>query len=324
MAALLGAANARLASPPRTALAKPPTDRRPRNEIWGFTAPWDPRSAESVKRHGSQLTAVVTGWVRLDTVTTMPAPAYPDTLHVPPGPRRFALVTTYARDRFHAETIRRLADDTALRTRVSDTLAAWARRSGYAGLVLDFEGLTRDDTLALDTVVTAFARAAHARRIRPVSVTVVPTDTVVYAARHLRGADLVLPMLYDQHWATGAPGPIADPLWFRQALISRVAEAGANRLVAGLPLYGYLWKTGSATTVLSYGDAQRAAATSGLGLSRDSLSSTLHFVSPDSAQAWVTDAALLRTLERTADSLGVHRFALWRLGLEDEGMWKAR
>jgi spore germination protein YaaH len=296
---------------------------RLRVEVWAFTAPWDPRSAASVSCVAPALRVLISGWLRLDTLTAMPVAVYPDTIKVPRGPHRFALITTYQRDRFHRETITRLASDPVLRARAAGAVAAWAKDHGYQGLVLDFESLTRADTTALAVVVKAFVDSAHGRHVRPVTVAVVPTDTLVYAGRHLAAADLLLAMLYDEHWASGPPGPIASPNWVRQALALRVAEVGAARLVAGLPTYGYLWKRPAAAAVLSYGDAQQQAAQLGIALARDSASGTLHFLRPDSGEAWVTDAQLTRTLVASAESLGVRRFALWRLGLEDPGIWRA-
>jgi spore germination protein YaaH len=253
----------------------------------------------------------------------MPVAAYPDTARGRRGPRRFALVTTYQHNRFHRETIERLAADPALRGRVAHTLARWAADSGYRGLVLDFEGSTRDDTAALAVVVRSIADSAHRRHIRPVAVAVVPTDTLAYASRFLSSADLLVLMLYDEHWATGAPGPLASPAWVQQALALRVGETGASRLVAALPAYGYLWKPPAAAAVLSFGDAEQQARAAGVPLLRDSASATLHFTRADSAEAWVADAELTRRLAVAAESLGIRRFALWRLGLEDPGVWRA-
>jgi spore germination protein YaaH len=292
-----------------------------RPQLWGFAAPWDPRSAATLARHAAALSVVISGWMRFDTISALAAPAYRDTVRVPRGTRRFILVTTYARDRFHPEIVRRLADDRGLRTRAADAIALWAARNGYRGIVLDFEALTPADSNALSVVVRAIAFAAHRRHIRPVTVAVPPADTLTYAARRLRAADLLLPMLYDEHWSTGAPGPIASPDWVRQLLAPWVATAGASRLVAGLPVYGYLWKPPTAATVLSFEDAQRQAASLGVTLTRDSASATLHYTRPDSAQGWVSDAEQLNTLMRQARATGIRRFALWRLGLEDPGIW---
>ena len=36
---------------------------------------------------------------------------------------------------------------------------------------------------------------------------------------------------------------------------------------------------------------------------------------------WMADAGTLRALVVIAQELGVHRFALWRLGREDPAIW---
>ena len=266
---------------------------------------------------------MISGWLRLDTISALPVSAYRDTVPVPPGTRRYLLVTTYSRDRFHPEIIRRFAADPALRARSAAAIALWAYRHRYRGIVLDFESLAPADSTALSAAVRSISAAAHRRHVRPVTVAVPPADTLTFAARRLAAADLLLPMLYDEHWSTGAPGPIASPGWVHQLLAPWVATAGASRLVVGLPVYGYLWKAPAPATVLSFADAQREAAALGVTLDRDSASASLHYLRPDSAQGWVADAELLRALMREAQDAGIHRFALWRLGLEDPAIWPA-
>jgi peptidoglycan-N-acetylglucosamine deacetylase len=290
-------------------------------EVWGFFAPWDPRSAASVAGHRSAMSVVVSGWLRLDSASGQPTLAYHDSVRGSRRLRRFALVTTYAGSRFHPEVVRMLGTDPALRARVASAIAHRASSGGYHGLVLDFEALTPADSDALTAVVRAITDSAHRHGVRPVAVAVPPADTVLYGHQHLRAADLLLVMLYDQHWSTGTPGPIASPDWARQYLAAWVAEAGARRIVAALPVYGYLWKAPQPATVLSFPDALREVEVAGVPLARDSASSSLYFVRPDSAQGWVSDAVLVNILMHDAAAVGVHRFALWRLGLEDPAIW---
>jgi spore germination protein YaaH len=160
--------------------------------------------------------------------------------------------------------------------------------------------------------------------VGPVVVAVPASDTVGYPARLFdASADLLLVMLYDQHWATSPPGAIAAPEWVRRTLGARVAERGASRLVAALPLYGYLWRANSPAATIGFDDARRLSAEAGVSLARDPATSTLHAVrgGADGWELWVSDAELLATLEREVAGLGVRRIALWRLGLEDAGMW---
>ncbi|HEV7993914.1 MAG TPA: hypothetical protein VGP25_18950 [Gemmatimonadaceae bacterium] len=306
----------------------PPSRAEP-VERWGFTAPWDPRSAASVAAHARELDVLVTGWIPLDSLSGAPFVLYRDSAGraSSPAPRRMAIVTSFVGSGFHPDVIRRLALDSAALRRSSTAVSAWARREGYRGLVLDFEGMTGADSASTRLVVAGMARAAHAAGVGPVVVAVPASDTVGYPARLFDGsADLLLVMLYDQHWATSPPGAIAAPDWARRTLGMRVAERGASRLVAALPLYGYLWRPNTFAETIGYDDARRLAAEAGTSLARDPATATLHAARPgaDGWELWVSDATLVRALEREAAQLGVKRVAYWRLGLEDGTMWGDR
>src|SRR5688500_15646753 len=106
--------------------------------VWGFTAPWDPRSARSASRNGPALDAVVTGWISLDTLGGAPRALYADT--VPVGTtRRMALVTSFDGGRWHPALVRALGLDTMRLAETAASVAELASRAGYRGLVLDFE-----------------------------------------------------------------------------------------------------------------------------------------------------------------------------------------
>jgi spore germination protein YaaH len=292
-------------------------------EYWGFTAPWDPRSTASVAAHGSQLDAVVSGFVILDSASLRPVTPFGDTLVVRnAGNRRYmAMLTSYQGSRFHPETIRALAADSAVLAKIAGETATLLGGAGYRGLVLDFEGLTANDLDALLRVAGGIADSARAHGVSPVGIAIPATDTAGYPARPLLGAaDFLIVMLYDEHWSTSPPGPIAAPTWTARALGTRVGDVGASRVIAAFPVYGYQWRSDSATAVLSYADAQRLAQGVHTPLVRDPASATLHVEGP-TWSAWVSDAVLLDSLVRGARRTGVTRFALWRLGLEDPRVW---
>ena len=296
-------------------------------ERWAFTAPWDPRSAATLAAHGRELDAIVTGWIPLDSITGAPFALFRDsTLAQGSFPaRRMALVTSFVGGAFRPDVIRRLALDSAALRRSSTAVATRARRDGYRGLVLDFEGMTGADSSATRLVVSAMSRAAHAIGVSPVVVAVPASDTVGYPARLFDdSADLLLVMLYDQHWATSPPGAIAAPDWVRRTLGMRVAERGANRLVAALPLYGYLWRPNTFAETIGFDDARRLATEAGTSLARDPATATLRATRPgaDGWELWVSDSELVATLQREATDLGVRTIAFWRLGLEDPAMWR--
>jgi spore germination protein YaaH len=303
-----------------------PTVPAERAEVWAFTAPWDARSARSVATHAVALDVVVSGWYALDTLTGRGIALYPDSFvsRLPAGTRAFALTTTFVGDQFHPATLRALGADPARRGEAVGELARTLSTAGYRGAVLDFESLAPTDLDTLVIVARAMRDSLHAHGVPVVALAIPAGDTLGYPTRPLLEAvDLLVVMLYDQHWANSPPGPIASPEWARRLLQARTSDAGADRIVAAFPLYGYAWRAG-ASDVVGFGDAQRLAGERGLLLTRDPASSTLQAasVAPNEPwQTWVSDAVLVDSLIADARGIGVRRFALWRLGLEDPAVW---
>jgi spore germination protein YaaH len=288
-------------------------------EFWAFTAPWDPRSITSVASHAQSLDAVISGWIALDSTSFRPVALYPDTTTPPTRPRHLALVTSYQGSRFHPEILRGLSEDSIALGHTAGAIATLATR--YSGIVFDFEGMTPADLPVLLAVTKSFADSAHAHNIPQVGLAIPAPDTAAYPARPLlRSLDFLVVMLYDQHWLTSPPGPIAAPDWARRQLAVRIGEVGPAKLVAAYPLYGYQWRSDSATAVISYDDAKRLATTANVPLTREPSSTTLH-ADTDTWHLWLSDAILLDTLVHDAQATGITKFALWRLGLEDPAIW---
>lgn len=297
-----------------------------RAEFWGFTGPWDANSSESIRQHGGKLSVVISGWITIDSATgqpVIPSP-YPDTINPKTGtPDRMAIVTSWHGDRFHAASIRRLGRDPQRLARAAGAIARHAEAMRYRGLVLDFETLEGADLPALLRVTRAIRDSARSHGVRTLAIAIPATDTVAYPGRALLGvSDALVVMLYDQHWSTSEPGPIAEPDWVRRALAVRLAEVGPSRLVAALPTYGYRWRKGQPTESISFADAMRMASETRGSLQRDARTRFLRHRGPDNSEIWVSDADLLATLVRQSRAAGVHRFAIWRMGQEDPAVWR--
>jgi spore germination protein YaaH len=300
----------------------------PRAEFWGFTGPWEEASTQSVRAHGAKLDAVINGWITIDSATAQPVipSPYPDTVHPRNGtPARMAIVTTWHGEDFHVQPIRRLGRDPQRLATTAGAIARYAQQMRYSGLVLDFESLKPSDLPTLLRVSHAIADSARAHRVRTITMAIPATDTSAYPARALLGVvDAVIVMLYDQHWAGSDPGPIADPSWVRSALAMRVAEAGSpSRIIAALPAYGYRWRKGRPTESIGFAEATRMATAARAPLQRDATSRFLRSRASNGAEIWVSDAELLATLVNQSQSLGVNRFAIWRLGQEDPAVWRS-
>jgi spore germination protein YaaH len=295
----------------------------PLASVWGFTAPWDTRSDSSAAASSSKLDVVVTGWIQLDSATALPTLLYPDSAR-PPHAERYALVTSWHGDRFHPETIRKLARDRGALALASARIGGLVAEHGYRGIVLDFEAQSPADIESIVGVARAIADSAKRHGATATSIALPATDTTAYPTRaFLSAVDYAVVMLYDEHWSTSAPGPIATTDWVRRALAQRVADVGAGRIVAALPVYGYLWKPNQAAQPIGFHEAARLALEANVEMVRDPASLSLHAIQPSSWELWMSDARLLASLRAEVQALGVMRIALWRLGLEDPGVWAA-
>lgn len=297
-----------------------------RVDFWGFTGPWDANSTKSVREHGGKLGAVITGWITIDSATAQPVlpSPYPDTIRLKNGtPDRMAIVTSWHGTQFHAAPIRRLGSDPMRLAKAAGAIARYAGAMRYRGLVLDFETLEPADLPSLLRVARAITDSARAHRVRTIAMAIPATDTAAYPARPLLGVvDALVVMLYDQHWAGSDPGPIADPAWVRSSLAARVAEAGPGRIVAAFPAYGYRWRKGLPTEDVSFEEAKRLSIAARAPLRRDVSSGFLRSGAGRDSEIWVADAELLAALVRQSQTLGVRRFAIWRLGQEDPAVWR--
>ena len=293
--------------------------------FWGFTGPWDPRSATSAVRHERQLDVIVSGWIGLDTLTAAPYVRYPDSLaRRASGTRYFALVTSESNERFRPALVRALASDPARLGAAAASITRIAAGAHYAGLVIDFEGHDAADRPMLLAVVRAIGDSARAHGVGRIAVAIPAADTLAYPARPFAAlGDDVLVMLYDEHWSRSSPGPIASPDWVRRWLGARVREVGPGHVVAGLPVYGYRWRPGSdsAAATVGYDDARSLAAADRTPLAREPGTASLRARSTSGWEMWVPDAAAIDTLVGIVRAADVRQVALWRLGLEDPALW---
>lgn len=295
-----------------------------RSTIWVFAAPWDPRSNAAVAGGQIPADAIVSGWVALDTISGAPTLLFADPM--PPAdrrvPQRFLMVSNYLGTRFHASTIRALGEDATQRARAADGVERIVGAGAYEGVVLDLEATAAADTTALLRVVEALAGAARRGGASVLAVAVPAIDTLAFPPRSLlRHVDRLVVMLYDQHWSMSAPGPIASRAWAREALAAWVRLAGADRLVAALPVYGYRWPPVGAAAAVGWNDMEQERLAGGRLIPRDSADGHLRIRAADGSELWLADSALVQGLAEDARRAGVRSLGVWRLGLEDPRVW---
>ena len=120
-------------------------------------------------------------------------------------------------------------------------------------------------------------------------------------------------------------GPVAAQPWFVDQLRRALAHVPRDKLIVAVGSYGYDWHDGSVdalTVEEALSDAHDSEATPVF----DSESGNLSFAYEEDGEThnvWFLDAAATWNQLQAMRALGVSSVALWRLGSEDPGVWKA-
>ena len=240
----------------------------------------------------------------------------------PAGASRVALVTTYQGTRYHPESIRALTEDSVAATQFAGALSRMAAGTSN-GLFIDFQGNTPDELPRTTALLRTIADSARALNLSPVGIVVPPGDTVGYPTAILaRTADLIVVRLAGEHRSGTSPGPLASPEWVTRQIGIRAYEIGVNRLVAELPLFGYLWDATGAVRRITYSEAQSLVRRQAGVFRRDPASGSLTASSArDGWTIWIGDVQTLEKLVAVARRAGVKRFALLGVDGADPDIW---
>jgi spore germination protein len=213
-------------------------------------------------------------------------------------------------------------------------IVALVQRQHYAGIDIDYEDLLASDRSAFTAFVTQLASALHAKgKVLSVDLFAKPTNRG-YDQRNLaqdyraigQVADQVRLMGYDYHWAGSGPGPIAPIGWIRAVLSYAKTQIPADKIILGVPLYGYDWVDGQGTPV-SWLQAFQLSEQYGVQPHFDAASQSPWFDYTDQAGrrhvVWFENGPSTQAKFEAAASAGIGGVYVWIYGLEDTSIWTA-
>ena len=225
-----------------------------------------------------------------------------------------------------------LADPTA-RTRMVRRIVARVVDRGLEGIDIDFEHLAASDRAGMSAFARELSTALHARG-KLLAITVHPKSSEPggqpknqaqdYAALGA-AADQFRVMLYDYHWDTSRPGPLAPIAWVRQVATFAASVVPRSKIVLGFAGYGYDWPSGRAGESQMWTELTALAREHGSQVVFDPVRGGSSFRYVDDAgtahTVWLEDAASLAQKTEVVRSMGLAGMHLWRLGGEDPALW---
>jgi len=308
--------------------------RAARREVVGYF--WVPEKDTSpywtLADHSDALTAIAPTWLAYDPDGHLLNTADPRVLRFAKG-RGLKVTPLVANQGFKPETARPVfADDVAVKKNVAALLKA-VTDLGADGINVDIEGVAPADRALYNNFIAALCDAFHARRL--IVTAAIPAKTAdnptgawagfgdyAFLGKHL---DQVQLMCYDEHWSGGEAGPIASLPWVRKVLEYATTVIPREKIVMGIPFYGYDWpETGSASEVTPL-KGERLQKQAGEEARWDDVARTtsVRYTDADGRKrtAYFETARSLKERLDLARAFKVAGVAIWRLGDETPDFW---
>jgi GH18 family chitinase len=132
-------------------------------------------------------------------------------------------------------------------------------------------------------------------------------------------------MTYEYHWSTSGPGPISPIAWVNDVLAFARATIPSEKIIQGVPLYGYDWVGQSGVDVV-WEQAMALARQYGAAVKWDAASASPWFeymANRTWHTVWFENASSVDAKLQVNIGYGVGGVSFWRLGGQDPGTWPA-
>ncbi len=202
-----------------------------------------------------------------------------------------------------------------------------------AGINVDFEELIESSNEPLTLFQKKLYEALHARNML-VSIDVEPKNNDYDYSKLSDYNDYIILMAYDEHNNSTGSGPISSQKWIEDASAWAAKRIDPSKIILGIGGFGYDWANKKYDTTYTYNDAINKAKALDAKIAYDNDSYNLHFnyvseeidstgsIDKIPHEVWFTDAATTFNILRFSDDFPMAGTALWRLGSEDQRMWK--
>ena len=306
-----------------------------------FYTPWTGNTSyPDLERNADRLNTIFPEWFFIDT-TTFALQTRIDSagliLMQQKQMRIIPIVSNYRNviTGFDGKLLHKILSDSALENRfikqIADTLSFYKLQ----GINVDFEELAENTNDPLTAFQKKLFEKLHPQELL-VSMDVEPKNNDYDYTKLSEYNDYLILMAYDEFNNSTGPGPVSAQKWIEDAVLWTAKRIDPSKLILGIAGFGYDWEKGDHDTTLAYtyNDAINKAKALNAKIIYDNDSYNLHYnyasqdedTTGDKAttnhEVWFTDAATTFNILRFSDDFPLAGTALWRLGSEDQRMWK--
>jgi len=297
-----------------------------------FYVDWDPQSLFSLQKNIKKLNMVVPEWFFIDPKTEILTTEI-DTAALKVMRKHSVSIVPLINNidiskengDFDGALLHRILSNSVKRTRLITSIATTLKKYHFQGINIDFEELNEKS----DAPLILFQKELY-EKLHPmgliVSQDVMATNEDFNVKELVKYNDYLFLMAYDEHYAESVPGDISGQKWIERVLDETAKEIPEHKIILCIAGYGYDWQEGKVGTTVTYQEALSNAKLyhAKIDFDTDSYNSKYTYKDSDGNVHHVTftDAATNFNTLRFADEYGTAGTALWRLGSEDERLWR--
>ena len=297
-----------------------------------FYVDWDPQSLFSLQKNIKNLNMVIPEWFFIDPKTeSLKTEIDTAALRVMQKnkikiiPLINNIDITKNDGDFNGNLIHRIINNPKKRAQLINDIAKTIQQYHFQGINIDFEEFKEDS----DEPIIAFQKELYLK-LHPlkliVSQDVMAGNTDFNVKELAQYNDYMFLMAYDEHYSSSVPGAISDQKWIESVLDQTAKQIPSNKIILCFAGYGYDWQEGKEGTTVTYQEAISTAKLYKAAINFDSDSYNNSYTYKDSNSQLhhvnFTDAATNYNTIRFADEYGTAGTALWRLGSEDDRLWR--
>jgi spore germination protein len=227
--------------------------------------------------------------------------------------------------------VSRIIADPALTTVNIESLVQLAVTKEYDGIDLDYENLNASDRPAFTSFVNQLAVALHANgKLLTVNVYAKTSEPGTWSGPQAQDwwaigqvADQVRIMTYEYHWSTSGAGPISPVDWVGDVLAFARTTIPAQKIMQGVPLYGYDWVGQSGVDVV-WEQAMALVRQYGAIVQWDAASASPWFeylAKRTRHTVWFENASSVDAKLQVNAAYDAGGVSFWRLGGQDPEVW---
>ncbi len=303
----------------------------PERAVVAFTVRDDAAAHSSLERHLKNIDVIVPDWF------SVPGPGCELEEHIDAPTQRIVgsrdvmvipRIANLSHQIWRGEQVAQMMRDDDARKCLVNKVVARLVALEADGVNVDIEELAPEDSEPLLELLVDLKNALHKKGMR-LTVDVSFYDPAYDLEYIGQLADAVFVMAYDQHYPASEPGPISGQEWFRKSVQQAITRVGAERVVVALGAYCYDWVVGEGAPPaegLSFREAMDRARAAGAVPEFEREAENARFAYTDEQQrthdVWCQDALSAWNQTVRLEEFGIKRVALWRLGTEDETLWK--